>query len=160
MPKIELFVSLKVPDNSAITAFNTLKRMGYNELLKLERADYYSFDITGDENKFKKEISNTDIIVNANKHKFFFSLEENDNKKSKNKDDNKKINILVQDLGNGAGLLGILKERLGFENIKKAEKGVLWAMHFDKKADAESKAVEIAKGLLMNENYQNFKVIN
>src|SRR3989338_8898703 len=107
MPKIELIVSLKAPDNAAITAFNTLKRMGYDELLKLERADYYSFEISGDENKFKKEISNTDIIVNANKHRFSFSLQEN-NKKTKNNEDNKKTNVLVQDSVDGTGLLGIL----------------------------------------------------
>ena len=164
MPKTELFVSLKAPDSAAITAFNTLKRMGYNELLKLERTEYYSFDISGDENKFAKEISNVDIIINANKHKFSFSLEEFNKDKKNNKEnkniDYKKISILVQDFDNGTGLLSLLKERLGFENIKKIEKGVLWTMSFDKKTDAGSKAIEITKGLLMNENYQSFEIIN
>ena len=31
MTTVEMIVSLKVPDNVAITAFNTLKRMGYNQ---------------------------------------------------------------------------------------------------------------------------------
>ncbi|MDP3766137.1 MAG: hypothetical protein Q8R04_06510 [Nanoarchaeota archaeon] len=153
MPTIEMFVSLKVPDNVAITAFNTLKKMGYDELIALERSDYYKFEISGDEKKFKDEISKVDILINANKHKFLFSIEKNKDNK------NSIVNVLVQDLDNGSGLLSVLKERLGFKNIKKIEKGVLWAMHFKKDADAEKNAVDITKNLLMNENYQKFKIL-
>lgn len=156
MPTVEMFVSLKVPDNVAITAFNTLKRMGYADLIKLERSDCYKFEISGDENKFKKEISNVDILVNANKHKFSFSLTEGNNKSNDNKN---RINVLVQDTGNGSGLLSTLKERLGFKDIKKAEKGVLWTMHFNENADAKKIAQDITKNLLMNENYQSYKML-
>ena len=113
MPKIEMIVSLKVPDNVAITAFNALKRMGY-KLIQLQRSDYYKFDMQGNVEDFKKKISNTDILVNSNKNKFSFSIDNN------KKNNYKKINILVQDLDNGAGLLSTLKERLGFGNIKKS----------------------------------------
>ena len=65
----------------------------------------------------------------------------------------------MQDLDNGAGLLSTLKERLGFTNIKKLEKGILWTMHFDKKANAKKIALDITKNLLMNENYQKCKII-
>src|SRR3989338_5137490 len=162
MPAVEMFVSLKVHDNVAITAFNTLKRMGYDKLKNLERSDYYKFNIKDNAEDFKERISNADILVNANKHKYNFELnnEKANNKKIKNNDNNfKKINVLIQDTGNGAGLLLTLKERLGFDNIKKLEKGVLWTMHFDKNADAKKIAVDIAKSLLMNENYQRFRVI-
>ena len=151
MTAVEMIVSLKVPDNVAITAFNTLKRMGY-KLKKLERADYYKFDVKNNVENFKKQISNTDILVNSNKNKFSFTI---DNKKN----NYKKINILVQDLDNGSGLLLTLKERLGFTNIKKLEKGVLWAMYFDKKDNAKKIAIDITKNLLMNENYQKYKII-
>ena len=152
MPTIEMFVSLKVLDNVAITAFNTLKRMGYNKLKKLDRSDYYKFDVKDIVEDFKEKISNTDILVNANKHKFLFALEKYNKK-------NNIINILVQDLDKENGLLSTLKERLGFTNIKKLEKGVLWTMHFDKKANAKNIAVDITKSLLMNENYQKYKII-
>lgn len=156
MPTIEMFVSLKVPDNVAITAFNTLKKMGYANLIKLERSDYYKFEASGNEEEFKKKISNVDILVNANKHKFSFLLAEGSNKNNNAK---KIINVLVQDMGNGSGLLSTLKERLGFKDIKKAEKGVLWTMHFNEDANAEKIAQDITKNLLMNENYQSFKAI-
>src|SRR3989344_6637292 len=116
MPTVEMFVSLKVPDNAAITAFNTIKRMGYDKLKRLERSDYYKFDIKDDIKDFKEKISNADILVNANKHKYNFELdnEKTNNKKSKNEDNNfKKINILIQDIDDGSGLLLTLRERLG-----------------------------------------------
>jgi len=158
MSIVEMFVSLKVPDNIAITAFNTLKRMGYNKLKKLERSDYYKFDVKDNIEEFKKQISNTDILINSNKHKHNFDLNNNTNNK-KNNIKYKKINILVQDLDNGNSLLSTLKERLGFTNIKKLEKGILWTMYFDKKTNAKKIAVDITKNLLMNENYQKYKIL-
>ena len=167
MATVEMFVSLKVPDNVAITAFNALKRMGYDKLKSLERSDYYKFDTKDNAEDFKEKISNVDILVNANKHKYNFELnnEKNTNKKNKDNFENqknekyKKINILVQDLDNGSGLSSVLKERLGIKNITNAEKGVLWTMHFDKKANAKKIAIDITKNLLMNENYQKYKIL-
>ena len=156
MPTAELFVSLKVPDNVAITAFHTLERMGYKKLKKLERKSYYKFDFFGDIKKFQSEISKVDILINANKHQFSFNLEKNNN----NKNNIKKINILVQDLDDGKGLLSTLKNRLGFKNMKNAEKGVLWALSIDAdEENAKNTAIEIAKSLLMNENYQKYKIL-
>ncbi|MEK6868618.1 MAG: hypothetical protein AABX63_01095 [Nanoarchaeota archaeon] len=161
MPAIEMFVSLKVPDNVAITAFNAIKRMGFKELKGLERSDYYKFNIKDSTEDFKEKISNADILVNANKHKCSFELDSEKNKNNfknqKNKD--KKINILIQDLDNGTALLSTLKERLGFDNINKLEKGILWTMHFDKKANAKKISMDIAKNLLMNESYQDYKIL-
>ena len=48
---------------------------------------------------------------------------------------------------------------LGFTNIKKLEKGILWTMHFDKKIQAKKIAVDITKNLLMNENYQKYRIL-
>ncbi|MDP7243814.1 MAG: hypothetical protein QF568_00555 [Flavobacteriales bacterium] len=159
MTTVEMIVSLKVPDNVAITAFNTLKRRGY-KFKKLERADYYKFDVKDKIEIFKEKISNTDILVNANKNKFSFSINNNNNKNKKTKKTNfKKINVLIQDLDNGSGLLSTLKDRLGFTNIKKLEKGILWTMYFDKKINAKKIAIEITKNLLMNEHYQEYKIL-
>ena len=148
---VEMFVRLKVPDNVAITAFNTLKRMKY-KIKKLEKSYYYKFDVKNDIENFKKQISTVDILVNSNKNTFNFDL-------NNNKNNYKKINILVQDIDDGNSLLETLKERLGFTNIKKFEKGILWTMYFDKKTNAKKTAVDITKNLLMNENYQRYKIV-
>jgi len=92
-----------------------------------------------------------DILVNSNKNKFSFSL--------KNDKEENKINILIENLDMDNELLNVLKERLNFKNIKNLEKGILWTLYFDDNIDAKGKAVEITKSLLMNKNYQKFKVI-
>lgn len=153
MASTELFVGLKVPDNVAITAFHTLQRMGYHQLKSLERQDYYKFEFSGDKKSFERKISHVDILVNANKHKFSFYL----NRGIKHNEN--KINVLVQDFEDGSGLLKTLKERLGFKGIKKAEKGVVWAMYFDNIIDAEDIAAGITKSLLMNGNYQKYRIL-
>ena len=155
MTTTELFVSLKVPDNVAITAFHALERMGFYRLKNLERQDYYRFEFTGNVKSFQDKISKVDILVNANKHKYSFNLEN-----SKLNQKYPKINILVQDLSDGKGLLSILKTRLGFKNIKKIEKGTLWSLSIDAdEKEATNISVQITKNLLMNENYQKFKIL-
>lgn len=155
MKQVELFVGLKIPDNIAITAFHTLERMGFKQLKNLERKEYYKFNFEGDEENFKKKISKVDILVNANKNNYQFEL---NNKKENN---NFKINVLIKNIDDGSGLLSTLKERLGFKNIKKIEKGILWISDIDAndKKEAETVAEKITKELLMNENYQEFKII-
>lgn len=146
MPATEMLVSLKIPDNVAISALGVLHRMGH-EVKSLERHDYYRFEFSGDKNSFERKISHVDILVNANKHKFSFSMPKNDGK----------VMVLVQNLEGDMGLLRTLRDSLGFKGLKRAEKGTLWVMGLGN--DDMEIASEIAKGLLMNENYQKFRVI-
>ncbi len=142
MKQVELLVGLKIPDATAITAFHTLERMGY-KLKELKRKIYYKFYIEGDADKFAKDIVKVDILVNANK-----------NTAEINSKINSKSAVLVKNIDNGCSLLKTLQERLGFKNIKKMEQGVLWLMDCNKET-----AEKIAKGLLANEHYQEYKVI-
>ena len=97
-------VSLKVPDTTAITALQTLQKIGFNKIKDVKRADYYKFSVEGDEEKFREKISKVDIIVNANKHSFEFSVKKDNN-----------IKLLVKNINDGGnGLLSTLKNRLGF----------------------------------------------
>lgn len=140
MGKVELFVKLVIPDTTAITAFHTLERMGF-KLDKLERYDYYSFEV--DPDNFFDTIKKVDVVVNANKHKASDSLEKCDC-----------TDILVQDLEQGNGLLNVLRDRLGLTQIKSMEKGVLWRVYADKDT-----SIKIAKELLYNENYQKITIL-
>ncbi len=151
MKEIELFVKLLIPDNIAITTFHTLQRMGYSKLKKIERYDYYKFFIGNEyESDFVEKIKKTDILVNANKHNASDKI---------NRSKNEKINIIVQSIDDDCkGLLSTLKERLGFNEINKMEKGVLWSLYIDSE-DYKKTAKEIADKLLHNENYQKIKIV-
>jgi len=148
MTTIEMIVSLKVPDTTAITALQTLQKLGFKQIKDLKREDYYKFSIEGDPEKFKEDISKVDILVNVNKNSHTFSLEKDDN-----------VKILVKNI-NGNGILSTLKNRLGFDNIKKAEKSTLWSLNINADEKSSLKIAEKAtKELLVNEHYQEYTIL-
>ncbi|MBD3163858.1 hypothetical protein GF323_01550 [Candidatus Woesearchaeota archaeon] len=148
MAVIKLFVSLKIPDTTAITAFHTLRRMGYHSLEKLDREEYYEFDVADNPDKFMKEIVKVDILVNANKHSAKIC-----------KTDEEYTNVLVTDSrDNSSKLLSTLRERMGFGSISSMSKGVLWKMCIAARNRKEI-AEKITKELLYNEHYQKYKIL-
>jgi len=145
--KIQLFVELKIPDTTAITAFHTLEKLGF-KLKHLGRQDYYIMDVSMEDfDKFSEEIGKVDILVNVNKHNFKIMKEDE-------KFDDKLTRVIVKDTEQGDSLLNTLKNRLGLKEINSIEKGVLWLMDCDKET-----AEKITKELLYNEHYQEFKII-
>ena len=147
---VEMIVGLKVPDNTAVTALQTLQKIGFNKIINVKREDYYKFLIEGDENKFKEKICKVDILVNANKHSNNFLIQKDTTTK-----------ILVKNINDdGSEILSTLKNRLGFKNIKKVEKAILWSLSIDAdEKEARKIAEKAAKELLVNENYQEYEVL-
>ena len=146
---IELIVSLKVPDTTAITALQTLQRLGFKSIRDVKRYYYYKFTIDGNEEDFKNKISKVDILVNANKHYFDFEIK---------KDGYVKILVRNSD-DDGSEILSVLKERLGFKNLKKVESGVIYGMLMDGAKDERKTAEKAAKDLLVNENFQEYLIL-
>ena len=147
---VEMVVSLKVPDTTAITALQTLQKIGFNKIRNVARSDYYKFSIEGNEKKFKSQICKVDILVNANKHSYAFSISKDQN-----------VKILVKNINDdGSGLLSTLKNRLGFKSIKKIEKATLWSLSIDADEKETRKiANKAATELLVNEHYQEYKIL-
>ena len=147
---VEMIVSLKVPDTTAITALQTLNKIGFNKIKDVKRADYYRFSVEGDEQKFRDKICKVDILVNANKHSCSFSIPQDNLAK-----------ISVKNINDsGSGLLPTLKNRLGFKDIKKVEKAVLWSLAIDADENESRKIADrAAKELLVNENYQEYEIM-
>src|SRR3989338_3304607 len=142
--QLEMFVKLVMPDNIALTAKHTLLKMGF-KLTDLRRDDYFRFeaDVKNTE-ELKNLLAKTDILANANKHKVNFDLERDGTK------------ILVTEIDNtGQGLLHTLRERLGFAQIQAASSGTLWTFI----GCSEEDAVKMTKELLINEHYQEFKLL-
>ena len=156
MPKtIEMIVSLKVPDTTAITALQTLQKLGFNKIKDVKRADYYKFSVEGDEGKFREKISKVDILVNANKHSFAFEIKKNASFEACI------FFVIVKNINDdGASLLSMLKNRLGFSDIKKVEKSVLWSLSIESEEKESRKIAEkAARDLLVNEHYQEYVIL-
>ena len=147
MTKIKLFVGLKIPDTTAITAFNTLRKMGIN-VEKLEREDYYEFEWLNNAEDFIRRIQEVDILVNANKN--YSKAFEYD----KMQKDDDSVWVVVKDKEKDTNLLNTLRERLGFHDIAEMHKGVLW------KIKASRIAADMAvRELLFNPHYQEYEIL-
>ncbi|MEK6808734.1 MAG: hypothetical protein AABY14_03545 [Nanoarchaeota archaeon] len=158
--QVEILVELKIPDTTAITTFQILKRIGYNRLTKVRRMEYYKFSINGSLETFTKEIIKADPIINVNKHRYYIQKKFSWNFFFQG-DKELVVSILVKNIKKEIRLLGILKNRLGLNQIKDMESGILWGLYFENtnKIVARKLSIEIAKKLLVNENYQRFEIL-
>lgn len=137
-----MFVELKIPDTTALTALNYFKK--HYEITSLKRYDYYEFEIEESYEKFKEKIRKVDLLVNHNKHDahvFEYG-------KSKYK------GIIVKEMEDECeGLMSVLKNRLGITEIKKMQKGTFWS------SSGKISIEELAKDLLYNPNYQTYQTL-
>jgi phosphoribosylformylglycinamidine (FGAM) synthase PurS component len=148
-------VKLKIPDTTAITAFHTLKRMGFEQLKKLGREDYYEFVVLNESEQFMKDIVNTDVVVNANKHSPVIFKAENEEKNEEI------ISVVVKDKGNNAsGLFSLLRESLGFVHLDQMIKGTRWSMEIEAASKEEKEKIvkEITENLLCSLHYQEYRI--
>ena len=169
--RVELLVKLKIPDVTALTAANALRRrMGYADVLhELRRADYYLFDVEAETEEEAIETvrdiaEHTNLFVNPNKHSFEVALWRPPGEPAKVGHDLYRVRCIVRDadIDRGAALLDDLR-RLGYgDKVKGLTAGTLWVMTI--RAPDSQTARRIAeeititrsrtKGLLANPHYQ------
>lgn len=170
MHKVELLVTLKIPDVTALTASNTLRRrLGYGDVLtRLDRADYYLFDVEADSEDEACEVvrnlaERTTIFVNPNKHSFQVRPHA-PSAEVPRRGDVYEVRCLVREVDYDPApqiLAQVARTELG-KSIGGLQVGTLWTLHLRApSADgARQLAHEIAvtrsrsKGLLVNPHYQ------
>ncbi len=174
MITVELVVGLKIPDVTALTAANAIRRrLGYADVLEvLERADYYrlALDVTDREAAealVREMAERTNLFVNPNKHTYDVRFPE-DRTGVGAEDGRFVVNVLVTspDDGTGADIAALLHSHHGYPQVESVETGVLWTMHLV--AESEARAREIAEdiavtrsqgqGILMNPHFQEYEV--
>jgi len=169
--EVELLVRLKIPDVTALTAANSLRRrMGYAEqLASLRRADYYRLGLNVESPDEAKALAvelaeRTNLFVNPNKHLYEVRLPEEHGAGS-TQGEAYEVEVLVTDPNDGSaqGVLSALRGRLGYgDQVASLLKGVLWVLSLraDDLAQARALAEEIAvtkridQGLLVNPHFQ------
>jgi phosphoribosylformylglycinamidine (FGAM) synthase PurS component len=171
MVEIELLVRLKIPDVTALTAANSLRRrMGYeNTLVELRRADYYRIGLDVDSVEEAGELATelaeqTNLFVNPNKH--VYELREPGASMAGSAGNGAHdIEVLVTDPNDGSAeaALAALQGRLGYgDKVSSLVKGLLWVLSLraDDRDAAKALAEEIAltrridQGLLVNPHFQ------
>jgi hypothetical protein len=176
MRSVELLVSLKIPDVTALTAANVLRRrMGYADSLKeLKRADYYRLDLNCDTDAeaiaLAEELAvKTNEFVNPNKHVFTVRLPSRGDDGAAASNGVHTAHVLVTDPTDGSaeGIVSALTGRLGYGGkVQGVLRGMLWTLKLacesDEQAQEMAKAVAITeardRGLLMNPHFQECEV--
>jgi phosphoribosylformylglycinamidine (FGAM) synthase PurS component len=174
MYQVELLVRLKIPDVTALTASNSLRRrMGYGQTLaELKRADYYLFEVEaasadGAVATVRNIAERTILFVNPNKHAFDVLLK-GEQPESKTEAGTFDVAVLVRDVDGdkGPGLCNALAKMGYGDAVRSVQAQTMWAMKIHaKNAEAARKiAEEIAvthnrkQGLLVNPHYQEYSI--
>ena len=171
MIEVELLVSLKIPDVTALTAANSLRRrMGYADALtELRRADYYRIGLNVDSVEEAMALATelaeeTNQFVNPNKHVYRIRLPEGiDAEASGNGRHAVEALIIDPNDGSAQGALGALQGRLGYgDRVASLSKGMLWTLTIKAGSREAAQALaeeltvttRIDQGLLMNPHFQ------
>lgn len=173
MSIIRLFVTLKVPDNTARSALSALqRRMGYTKLAGLGRSDYWELEfpnLTIDKaSKIVDQLAQkTAFFVNPNKHRWTIQSAEAASASIQPQGD-AQASVLVCDREDGRAeeVLDALSKRNASESPAKLTRGVWWDLEFDGASGDEIKQMseEMAvattrqKGLFANPHYQTHKI--
>lgn len=175
MPDIELLVTLKIPDVTALTAANSLRRrLGYAQrLVALQRADYYCLEVEAESDKAALALvtqlaQRTNYFVNPNKHTFMARVLEPRVNPPKRKG-GYEVEVVVTDAeGDRSGDLeqALAGEPLAEGKVRAVHTGVLWVLTL--KADTAQDALELAReitvtrardqGLLANPHFQAVRI--
>jgi len=177
MQTVELLVSLKIPDVTALTAASSIRRrLGYAEALKeLRRSDYYSLDLNTTDPQAANELAHelaekTNLFVNPNKHSYEVRSPQDRGGGPTPTDGLWRVEVLVTD-AEGAQADDIqqaLTHRLGYsEQVIAVRRGILWTLLLA--ADNAEQAREIAEqitvttardqGVLVNPHFQAWEII-
>jgi phosphoribosylformylglycinamidine (FGAM) synthase PurS component len=175
MLEVELLVSLKIPDVTALTAAGSLRRrLGFAQrLADLRRADYYRLEVDAETEKSALALitqlaQRTNHFVNPNKHMFTTRIAAPRLNPPKKKG-GYEVEVVVTDAeGDRAGDLeqALASDPLAEGKIKAVHAGVLWTLTL--KTDTAAEAIEAARditvtrardqGLLANPHFQAVRI--
>jgi len=171
MKSVALLVRLKIPDVTALTAANALRRsLGYAQLHELRRADYYRPDLAVDSDAEAVALApgfaaKPNLFVNPNKHVYEVVTSHEVAAPAQGQ----LARVLVTDPHDGSaeGMLAALQGRLGYGGrVSGLTKGLLWTMVLDVADEAEARRLagemaettSLEQGLLVNPHFQEFEV--
>lgn len=173
MQHVSLLVELKIPDVTALTAANTLRRsLGYTQLKQLLRADYYGLELVAADPAAAAELAGelaerTNLFVNPNKHAYKVI---SGSPAASQETDGFTVAVLVTDPNDSSaeGILEALQNRLGYgAQVQGVTRGLLWTLVLDCASLEEAKELaremvvttSLDKGLLVNPHFQDYEIL-
>lgn len=164
--ELEIFVTLRVADRVALTAFQTLtQRMNYADIIRrLERRDYYRLAIVGEEDDpltyGRDLVFNTAVFVNPNKETFTIDYPT----RPLSAGDRYVALVYPKEGLYQENLLRRLAFDLGYDRVIAAGRAVAWTIELSPGTDpCYAEEILVAKsrahGLLVNPHAERYEII-
>lgn len=155
--KINLRVSLKIPDAEAATVKNTLRRrMGYGAVLNdLGRERLWSIEVEDsvlDPESLARRLARE--LVNENKESYKATVDSIDFEEGYVP---VKVGLRIED-AEAISAQNRLRNRLGFDMVRSVERSTIWKLSL-RAEEPEKTALEIAEGLLINPHKDYYKIM-
>ena len=155
--KINLRVSLKIPDAEAATVKNTLRRrMGYGAVLNdLGRERLWSIEVEDsvlDPESLARRLARE--LVNENKESYRATVDSIDFEEGYVP---VKVGLRIED-AEAISAQNRLRNRLGFDMVRSVERSTIWKLSL-RAEEPEKTALEIAEGLLINPHKDYYEIM-
>ncbi|HVA36936.1 MAG TPA: hypothetical protein VNJ51_04920 [Candidatus Dormibacteraeota bacterium] len=145
MSLIVASVELKVPDNAAFTAYDTLKRMGLDELGDVQRSDVWLVEADALPQQILESLKRTEVIYNPNKHAL----------RALSSDRPAAGEIWVATAGRSHEREARLLAQAGLTGVRSVESRVRWLLLDERGEPLGRSALDRARGLFANPAYQD-----
>lgn len=156
MTRINLRVWLSIPDAEAATVKNTLvRRMGFGDVLAdVKKERLFSIDVdSGDPQELARAFARELVNENKESHKVLI-----DTLRFEGAYVPVKVALHIED-GEAISTRDLLRNRLGFKNVKAVEKATIWKLYL-KGENRERVAKEIAERLLINPHKDSYEILS
>jgi len=155
--KINLRVSLTIPDAEAATVKNTLRRrMGYGAVLEdLGRERLWSIEVddsVADPESLARRLARE--LVNENKESYKATVDSIDFEGGYVP---VKVGLRIED-AEAISAQNRLRNRLGFDMVRSVERSMVWKLSL-RAVEPEKTAEEIAEGLLINPHKDYYEIM-
>jgi phosphoribosylformylglycinamidine (FGAM) synthase PurS component len=162
---LEIAIDSIVPDNTAYTALVTLRRLGYGDLERIERAEILTLDVDAqprDAADVVQQLSHAEVIFNPNKHRMRYAVlngEPAAPERASAHDGAPEWEALVRDRDDEtSSLANLLRGAFGITRLRSLSRGIAWRLH-EAAGSAAREPVEWAcRELLANQYSQTFIV--
>jgi phosphoribosylformylglycinamidine (FGAM) synthase PurS component len=127
MPGIDVAIELKIPDNTAFTVLTALRRLGYEDLQRVERSEHVILTAGVDESpeRIVMELSRAEVLFNPNKHRMAYAVSG-----SANGEQPVQWEALVRDKDeDNSRLVSLLRGTFGMRVLQGLERAVGWRLY-------------------------------
>ncbi len=156
MPGIDVAIELKIPDNTAFTVLTALRRLGYEDLERVERSEHVILKANADESpeRLMVELSRAEVLFNPNKHRMAYAVSG-----MAHAEQPPQWEALVRDKDeNNSRLVSLLRGTFGMTALQGLERAVGWRLYDRSGPAARERLVWACQSLLANPVSQAYDI--